>query len=152
MKASLAEVDYYGCDGRSWDATGQGTYASGGDVGKGICSTTDYSTFSSYTAPTSWAQEFCDVTAEWDEFDSTGLVSRLTRQRSAHTCFELHTNGKGKSHRRNLFVASATARGVGDYFSPEIDVDLYGYPMPVQALASCAVHLRRAYEFLGLAG
>ena len=69
------------------------------------------------------ANEFCVVSPSRIEYnpDPAAAIGYRTRTRFAHTRYELHTGGKGIFNQKNLFVGSASARGVGDPFCPEVD-------------------------------
>lgn len=121
--------EYFNFEDRIWDASGAGVWHSGSTVGPGACGAR-VENASGPCQVTAWSGEFCQVSDEYD--DAGGKTSRV---RSAHTKYQLRTNGKGKSHRQNLFALGAIAWGVGDYFWPEVDWDPWSYSIPVTSIA-----------------
>jgi hypothetical protein len=116
---AITEISGY--QDKFWDASGEGTWFHGGDEGPGVCGATVYTNSDPYTAPTALPAEFCESSAPRDLSDGPQLIGHETCDRTAHSRYELRTNGKAHSTRQNLFVLTAGATGIGNDYWPETD-------------------------------
>jgi hypothetical protein len=129
-----SSTKYFEWDDADWNASGVGTSYQGQNIGPGVCGARVNSNSGPYTAPTTWPDEFCQVSATRDLSDEPLIIGHETCSRSARTRYELRTNGKPNSTRRNLFVLSATVTGIGNDFWPETDNDPWAYDIPPTAV------------------
>jgi len=118
-----ADDQYYGWNLALWDADGAGIECGDLQRGANICGIRGEGVCANCVAGTTWPGEFCEVSPSREVCDGSQVIGRDARQRSAHTVYVLRTNGKQVAPRNSLLQLTATARGVGDYFWPEMDYE-----------------------------
>lgn len=121
---------YYVCNSRNWESNGIGTIKSWEDRGgEEVCGVQLYGAPTPYTLEAAWQGEYCRVTG-YRVIAGGGIAMDQVVARTARTLYELHTGGKKLSGRKNLFVLSGGAEGVGEAFWPEDDNDKKGFVIP----------------------
>jgi hypothetical protein len=119
---------------RNWETSGMGTLKSGLQRGHrdAVCDVHEAVTPNPYTAPENWPGEFSAVTGI-RLYDTEGDKRDEVVARYAFTLYELQTGGKSQVFppKRNLFVLTGGAEGVGDPFWPENAGDKKAYEIPV---------------------
>ena len=125
---------YYEWNQRLWDEFDVGIEQS--DEHRGyrgvVCGVRDLHIDDYPYTPPGWPGESCKGSQPRRSLDTKETVSRDTR-----TLYVLHTGGKKRPGRKNLFVLSASATGIANMFYPEPDNDevhMMSYPITNNAI------------------